>query len=54
MLLLTVQLMKPFCSKIQKVSAAKEAHKNIESDLDQNKLYQMNNMSFEDTKDKLE
>ena len=34
----------------QKVSAEKGAHENIESDFDENKLYQINIMSLEDTK----
>ena len=38
----------------EKVSAMKEAHENVESDFDDNKLYQIDNMSFEDTKEKLE
>ena len=37
----------------QKVSATKEAHENIESGLDEKNLYQINNMSLEDTKEKL-
>ena len=34
----------------QKVSAQKGAYENIESDFDNNKLYQINNMSLEETK----
>ena len=32
------------------VSAEKESHENIESDYDENKLYQIYNMSLDDTK----
>ena len=38
----------------QKVSAEKESHGNIESGFDESKLYQVDNMSLEDTKEKLE
>ena len=38
----------------QKVSGEKEAHENIESDFDRNKLYQINNTSLDDKKGKLE
>ena len=34
----------------QKVSATKEAPGNVEYDFDDNKLYQIENMSLEDTK----
>ena len=36
--------------KNQKLCADKEAHKNVESDLDDNELYQIGNMSVENTK----
>ena len=35
----------------QKVSADKGANKNIESDFDENKLYQIDNMSLDNTKE---
>ena len=38
----------------QKVSAAKEAPEFLESNYDENKLYQFGNISIEDTKEKLE
>ena len=38
----------------EKVSANKEAHENIESDFDEIKLYQIDNMSLDDTQEKLE
>ena len=38
----------------EKVSATKEAHENVESDFDDNKIYQIYNMSLEETKEKLE
>ena len=38
----------------QKVSAAKEAPGFLESDYDEKKLYQVENMSLEETKEKLE
>ena len=38
----------------QKVSAEEESHGNIESGFDQSEIYQVNNMSLEDTKEKLE
>ena len=37
-----------------KVSAEEEAHKNIESELDENYLYQIDNMSLNDKKEKTE
>ena len=40
--------------KNQKVSAKKEGHENVESNFDENKLYQIDNMSLDDTKEKLE
>ena len=36
----------------QKVSTEKGSHENIESDLDESELYQMDNMSLDDTKEK--
>ena len=36
--------------KNQKVSAEKKAHENVESDFDDNQLYQINNTSLDDTK----
>ena len=38
----------------QKVSASNKAPEHIESDFDENELYQIDNMSLEDTKQKLE
>ena len=38
----------------QKLSAAKKASENIESNLDENKLYQIDNMILDDIKEKLE
>ena len=38
----------------KKVSAVKEAHENGGSDFDENKLYQIDNMSLGGTKEKLE
>ena len=38
----------------EKVSAAREAHENVDSDFDDNKIYQIDNMSLEETKEKLE
>ena len=38
----------------EKVSAVKESPANIESDFDKNELYHIENMSLEDTKEKLE
>ena len=38
----------------KKVITAKEAPENIQSDFDENNLYQIENMSLEDTKEKLE
>ena len=38
----------------EKVTAMKEAHENIESNFDENELYQIDNMSLEDKKEKLE
>ena len=38
----------------KKASAVKEAPENIESDFDENKLYQIDNMSLEYTKETLE
>ena len=46
--------MKSSCNKTKKVSADEEAHKNIESDFDDNRLYHIYNMSLEETKEKLE
>ena len=37
----------------QKVSAEKEAHKNIQSEFDENNIYQIDNMSLEYTKENL-
>ena len=37
----------------EKLSAAKEAHEKVESDFDENELYHIENMSLEDTKEKL-
>ena len=37
----------------QKVSAKRDAHENVESDFDASKLYQIYNMSLEDTKKNL-
>ena len=54
MILLTVWLMKSSCNKTKKVSADEGAHKNIESDFDDNRLYHIYNMSLEETKEKLE
>ena len=36
--------------KNQKLSAEKEAHEKFESDFDENELYQIDNMSLDDTK----
>ena len=38
----------------QKLISEKGEHENIESDFDENDLYQIDNMSLEDTKEKLE
>ena len=38
----------------QKLSAEKESHENIESNFDEIGLYQIDNMSLDDTKEKLE
>ena len=40
--------------EIQKVIVAREAPENFESDFDKNELYHIENMSLEDTKEKLE
>ena len=40
--------------KTQKVSAVKEAPEFLESDYDENKIYQVENMILEETKEKLE
>ena len=32
----------------------KESHENVESDFDEKEMYHIDNMSLEDTKDKLE
>ena len=40
--------------KNQKVNAEKEVHENIESDFDESELHQINNMSLDDKKEKLE
>ena len=37
----------------EKVSAVKESPESFESDFDDNKIYQIENMSLEDTKEKL-
>ena len=41
-------------NETQKVSDAKEAHECWEYDYEENKLYQVENVSLEDTKEKLE
>ena len=38
----------------EKVSSVREAHENIESDFDEIKIYQIDNISIEDTKEKIE
>ena len=38
----------------QKVNSVKEAPEFLESDYDENELYQVENMSLEETKEKLE
>ena len=38
----------------KKVIAVKEAPENIQSDFDENNLYQIENMSIEDTNEKIE
>ena len=38
----------------QKVSSEKGAYENIESEIDDSKIYQIYNMSLDDTKEKLE
>ena len=38
----------------QKLSAAREASECLESDYDQNKLHQVENMSLEETKEEIE
>ena len=54
MILLTVNWKKYSCTKIKKVSAKREAYENIESEFDENDLYNMDNMILEDTTEKLE
>ena len=54
MLLLTVQLMKYSCMKTKKVSAERGAHENTESHFYESKFYHIDNMSLDDTKEKLE
>ena len=49
-ILLIVKWMKSCCMKKKKI-AMKEAHENVESDFDDNKLNQIENMSLEDTKE---
>ena len=38
----------------QRVSADKEAHANVESDFDENKIYQIENISLVEIEEKLE
>ena len=38
----------------RKVSIGRESNENIESDFDENEMYQIDNMSIDDTKEKLE
>ena len=43
-----------FRQENNKVSAESEAHKNIESDIDENDLYQIDNMSLDDKRENKE
>ena len=43
-----------FLKETQKVSAEKGSHESIESHFDDRELYQIDNMSLEDTKEELE